>query len=836
MARSGSRTQRTVTVDGRKLRLTNPDKVLYPESGTTKADVQEYLASVAPVLLPQAAWRPATRKRWPDGVGTDTEPQKSFFRKDLEQPAPAWVPRMQLEHSDHTNTYPLVNEPAVLAWLGQVAALEIHVPQWRFAPDGSARNPDRLVLDLDPGPGMGLPACAELARLCREILTDMGLDAVPVTSGSKGIHLYAGLDGSYTSDQISQVAHELARSLEADHPDLAVSDMKKELRRGRILVDWSQNSASKTTVCPYSLRGRSWPHVAAPRTWQELDDPDLRQLDLHEVMDRVADGFDPMERFGIDPEEYAEDVAGSSEPVTDALSVYRSMRDRNKTSEPVPVDSPRATGEDSIFVIQKHHATRLHYDTRLERDDVLVSWAVPKGPPLRTGVNRLAVQTEDHPLEYATFEGRIPKGEYGAGEVSIWDTGTVEIEKWKDGKEVIAVLHGRADGGLGGRPRRYVFIRIDGDQWLMQLMKDQPKGERRQTSRKKPSCGVTMPRRGETSPHKDLLPAPMLATAAARGDVDPDDDWAFEGKWDGYRAVVGVSEDGMDVRSRNGHDLRGTFPELAGIADLAAPGTVVDGEIVALGRDSRPDFGLLQTRGKLTGTREIERAAKSTPVHFFAFDLLRTPDHGDVQDLGYDDRRALLEETLTAGRHLQIPDVLGTSSDIDLDVALGISRELGLEGVVAKRRDSVYRSGRRSPSWLKLKHEAHQEVVLIGWRQGRGGRSDTFGSLLLAVPAGEDGDSGPDGQLHYAGRVGTGFAAQELDDLRARLQRITRKTPAAGDVPAADRRDARWVSPKLVGEVTHSGRTRGGRLRHPVWRGLRPDKDPGEVCWASPLT
>src|SRR5699024_4244831 len=209
-------------------------------------------------------------------------------------------------------------------------------------------NPDRLVLDLDPGPGTGLADCAELARLSREILTDMGLQTVPVTSGSKGLHLYAALDGGYTSEQVSRVAHELARALEADHPDLAVSDMKKELRRGKVLVDWSQNSASKTTVCPYSLRGRAWPNVAAARTWDELEDPDLRQLDRHEVMARVADGTDPMERFGIDPEEYAEAGAGSAEPVADALSAYRSKRDRSRTPEPVPVDPPRAAGEDPI--------------------------------------------------------------------------------------------------------------------------------------------------------------------------------------------------------------------------------------------------------------------------------------------------------------------------------------------------------------------------------------------------------------------------------------------------------------------------------------------------------
>lgn len=833
MAGSGPRTQRTVTVDGRKLRLTHLDKVLYPESGTTKADVQEYLAAVAPVLLPQSAWRPVTRKRWPDGVGTSDEPQKPFFRKDLEKSAPDWVARMQLEHSDHTNTYPLANDPAVLAWFGQVAALEIHVPQWRFAPDGTARNPDRLVLDLDPGPGTGLTDCAELARLCREILTDMGLEAVPVTSGSKGIHLYAALDGSYTSAQVSQVAHELARSLEADHPDLAVSDMKKELRRGKILVDWSQNSASKTTVCPYSLRGRSRPTVAAPRTWDELNDPGLRQLDLHEVMARVADGTDPMGPFGIDP------AAGSTETAADSLSTYRSKRDGARTPEPVPSASPQASGTDPIFVIQEHHASSLHYDTRFERDDVLVSWAVPKGPPLRTGVNCLAVRTEDHPMEYASFEGRIPEGEYGAGEVSIWDTGTIEIEKWEDGEEVIAVLHGRADGGLGGEPRRFVLIRTDGDQWLMQLMKDQPQKSRATAGSRKQAKGSRQAakgsRRAESTvpPREDDLPTPMLATAASPGDIDPDDDWAFEGKWDGFRAIISVREDGVEVRSRNGKDMSATFPELAELAELAPPGTVVDGEVVALDRGSRPNFGLLQTRAKLTSRREIDRAQKSTPVHCFVFDVLRTPERGDVQDLDYDARRALLEEILTAGDHVQIPDALGRSEETSLDDALAVSRELGLEGVLAKRRDSTYRSGRRTHAWLKLKHDTHQEAVLIGWREGRGERSDTFGSLLLAVPDPSEDGGGP---LHYAGRVGTGFAAEELTDLRARLQRMTRKTPAAPDVPTADRRDAQWVSPKLVGEVSHSGRTRDGRLRHPVWRGLRPDKEPGEVQWEGPRT
>ena len=258
--------KQTVTVDGHRVTLTNLDKVLYPETRTTKADVLAYYAEIARFLIPHLEQRPVTRKRWVDGVGTMEHPGKAFFQKNLEASAPEWVPRQRIEHRDHTNEYPLVRDLAALTWLAQVAALELHVPQWRFGSDGVPRNPDRLVLDLDPGDGVGLTECAEVARLARSILQGMGLDPVPVTSGSKGIHLYAALDGTHTSDQVARVAHELARSLEADHPDLVVSEMKMSIRAGKVLVDWRQNNVAKTTIAPYSLRGRVRPTVAVPRT------------------------------------------------------------------------------------------------------------------------------------------------------------------------------------------------------------------------------------------------------------------------------------------------------------------------------------------------------------------------------------------------------------------------------------------------------------------------------------------------------------------------------------------------------------------------------------------
>jgi bifunctional non-homologous end joining protein LigD len=457
-----------VSIDGHRLTLTHLDKVLYPETGTTKREVIAYYAAVAEVMLPHVRDRAATRKRWVNGVGTEAAPGEMFFQKNLDDSTPAWVKRRTIEHKDHSNEYPLVNDLATLTWLAQIAALEIHVPQWQFGRTGTEHNPDRLVLDLDPGPGIGLAECAEVARIARQILQGMGLDPMPVTSGSKGIHLYAALDGKQTSDQVASVAHELARSLEADHPGLIVADMKKSLRDGKVLVDWSQNNGNKTTVAPYSLRGRAHPSVAAPRTWRELASKDLRQLDFTEVMKRVAAKPDPLAALTATGQDATDSPADS-----DRLAKYRSKRDASKTPEPVPAGRASASSGRS-FVIQEHHATRLHWDFRLEHDGVLVSWALPRGVPTDYRKNHLAVQTEDHPLEYGSFEGDIPKGEYGGGHVEIWDAGTYELEKWRDGEEVIVTIRGEKHG-----THRYALIHTGGEgkaeaNWLIHLMKDQP--------------------------------------------------------------------------------------------------------------------------------------------------------------------------------------------------------------------------------------------------------------------------------------------------------------------------------------------------------------------------
>ncbi|MFF2277562.1 ATP-dependent DNA ligase [Agromyces sp. NPDC058126] len=796
-----------VEVDGRRLRLTNLDKVMYPESGMTKGEVISYYAEIAPVMLPHVAGRPITRKRWVHGVGTAEDPEAPFFEKQLADHAPDWIRRGVIEHSDGPKTYPIAGDRATLVWLAQQAALELHVPQWRFAPDGSASNPDRMVFDLDPGPGMGLAECAEVARLVRDLIAGMGLEAMPVTSGSKGLHLYAELDGAQTSQQVSEVAHELARALEADHPELVVSSMRKSLRGGRVLIDWSQNNGKKTTIAPYSLRGRLRPTVAAPRTWDELEDPGLRHLEAHEVLAQVAERGDPMAGLA--------DASGPG-----PLATYLSMRREGRTPEPMPGGpGDGRVGEESRFVIQEHHARRLHFDLRLERDGVLKSWAVPKGVPESSGRNHLAVQTEDHPIEYLDFEGTIPSGEYGAGSMTVWDTGTYDVEKWRD-DEVIFTLAGSTGGPLGRV--RLVLIRTDGSgeksSWLLHRMKEQGGSPARAAPR---SSGSTSGAGSTASPVRE---APMLATPGTLG-LLRGEDWAFEWKWDGIRALARVEGGRVRLSSRNGIDVTARYPELHRLPELLDGDALLDGEIVALDAGGRPDFGVLQQRMGLTKPREIAEVAASVPVRLLLFDVLEA-DGESLVDEPYRVRRARLEALVRPRRG--VPVEVPALAEGSPEEALEESRVLGLEGIMAKRPGSVYRPGVRSDDWVKLKLTRTQEVVVGGYRRGVGGRAGRIRSLLVGIPVEGDGTEG-ERVLEYVGRVGSGFRERELEQLLARLDATVRPDPPFVEVPAMDAVDAVWVHPELVGEIEFSEWTGTGVARHPRWRGLRPDKSPDEV-------
>ncbi|MBF6334174.1 ATP-dependent DNA ligase [Nocardia transvalensis] len=740
---------------GVEVELNNLDKVLYPATGTTKGEVIDYFTAIAPALLPHIAGRPVTRKRWPNGVD-----EPSFFEKNLASHAPKWIGRHTVAHSDRHVTYPVIDSLAGLAWLGQQASLEIHVPQWRFV-DGERGPATRLVFDLDPGPGIGLAECAQVALWIRDTVRDVGLDAYPVTSGSKGIHVYVPLDRELSPGGASTVAKQVATGLEKLHPNLVTATMAKAARPGKIFLDWSQNNPAKTTIAPYSLRGRTYPTVAAPRTWEEIEDGKrLRHLTFDEVLQRWRDRGDVI--AALDPP--------LPEQISDPLRTYRSMRDPARTPEPVPSEPPSDTAGNR-FVIQEHHARRLHWDLRLERGGVLVSWAVPKGPPTSSDENRLAVHTEDHPLEYLTFHGKIPKGQYGAGEMTIWDSGTYETEKWRD-DEVIVRLHGdRIDG-------RYALIQTNGNQWLMHLMKPDGDEQKQPAANGKRAEPTELPR-GLT---------PMLATPGDVSILDADE-WAFETKWDGFRLIAEIEDGAVTLRSRKGLVVTGRYPRLAALGrELAGHSAVLDGEAVVFDDHGVANLGLLQ--------------AGAASAVFVAFDVLYL-DGTSLLRKRYSDRRRVLEALAGRAPSLVVPPRLD-GSGVD---ALRYSQEHGMEGVVAKRKDSVYLPGKRGQSWIKTRNWRTQQVVVGGYRRS-GARQ--FASLLVGVPH--------EGRLYYVGRVGTGFSDQEMTELATHLHRLERKTsPFDNELQPDERKDAVWVTPKLTGTVRYMNWTESGRMWHPAW-------------------
>jgi bifunctional non-homologous end joining protein LigD len=441
------------------------------------------------------------------------------------------------------------------------------------------------------------------------------------------------------------------------------------------------------------------------------------------------------------------------------------------------------------FVIQEHHASTLHWDFRLERGGVLVSWALPKGLPIDPTRNHLALHTEDHPLEYADFEGMIPAGEYGAGTVAIWDRGTYSLEKWTD-REVKVVLEGSHARG------RYVLFPTGAKQWMMHRMDPLPEGY------------APMP----------PTPKPMLARTGA---LPPSDEgWAYEFKWDGIRAIVTVEGGRARAVTRNGNELSGAFPELAEIGEaLGAQPAILDGELVAFDEHGRPNFGRLAHRLHVTSEREVRRRSTQVRATFLAFDLLYL-DGQNLLSRTYDERRERLDSLALAGETFATPAAFREASG---SAVLRAAADQGLEGIVAKQRHSPYRPGSRSGEWIKVKCFRTQEVIIGGWTAGRGERTGSLGSLLLGV-------FDQEGALRYAGKVGTGFDAATRDALIALLGPLAADTsPFVDRLPPTERATAHFVRPEIVGEVRFGEWTADGRLRHPSWRGLRTDKAPFEV-------
>src|SRR5213595_1217254 len=425
----------------KELQISNPDKVLYPAGKFTKADVARYYERIARFLLPHFRNRPVTLKRYPNGVFGE-----AFYEKDAPGFTPRWVktfPVPRREGGPDIN-YILINDVRTLTWAANMAALELH-PFLHRVP--RIERPTYIVFDLDPGEKTNIVQCAEVAFLLRDVLTKLRLKSFAKVSGSKGIQLYIPLNTAMTYDATQPFARAIAEVLEKAHPNKIVADMAKKLRVGKVFIDWSQNADHKTTIGVYSLRAkRPRPYVSMPVKWEELRKAlrieDVAELDFPpdaalKRLKRVGDLFAPVLKLKQKlPKEFARLIPARPTKRSQSLEAYSAKRNFARTAEPAP-EAPRRSRQGSRrrFVVQKHAASHLHYDLRLEMHDVLKSWAVPKGVPLKQDETRTAFETEDHPVEYLQFEGIIPRGEYGAGTVMVWDIGTYELidgNVWKN--------------------------------------------------------------------------------------------------------------------------------------------------------------------------------------------------------------------------------------------------------------------------------------------------------------------------------------------------------------------------------------------------------------------
>jgi len=547
------------------------------------------------------------------------------------------------------------------------------------------------------------------------------------------------------------------------------------------------------------------------------------------------------------------------------LEEYRRKRDFNQTPEPSGDPAARSGGElsaweqlphGSRFCVQKHRATRMHFDFRLEHDGVLLSWAVPRGPSLDPAKKRLAVQTEDHPIDYGEFEGVIPSG-YGAGTVMLWDIGTFEWVKESaadfDRSRLKGDIKFRLSGTklsgefalvhIGERGRQYGGSSDGEKNWLMLKKRDasvvvgfeaidldvsvktgrslaeiaregggDPR-EMRRAARAQGGPPATDPPAVAAAPA--VAPPPMLAVSADR--PFSREGWLFELKYDGIRAMVSAAGDQVRISGRRGNDETGHYPEAQAIrAGIHASQAIVDGELVVLDAAGKPSFERMQQRMNVTRDIDVRRVAAEHPVTFIAFDLLEL-DGRDLLSTELRIRKKTLRETIVDSPNILFAEHVERDGTSLFEVA----RESGIEGIVAKRADSLYRPGIRSPDWVKIKSWRSQSCVIAGYTAGRGKRTNQLGALILAVL---DGTS-----LVHCGQVGTGFDDKTLRDLRDRLKPLEVTTCQLEITPKTSE-PATWVKPELVCEVRHAGWTRDGILRHPAYRTLRPDLTPADCA------
>ncbi|MCW5910982.1 MAG: non-homologous end-joining DNA ligase [Cyclobacteriaceae bacterium] len=763
-------------VGKRKLELSNLEKVLFPEDAVTKAEIIEYYLKIAPTLLQHIKGRALTLIRFPDGITGE-----SFYQKNRPEWAPDWLEFVKLGKEDKKD-YIIATEPASLVWLANLASLELHQLHSR-KPD--FERPDYMVFDLDPPEDFDFTKIVSLALELRTFIESFGYTCFVKTTGGKGIHICCPLEAKWDFHTVFEAAQAIARPFTEKFPKETTLHIKKEARKGRVLIDIFRIRSGQSIVSPYSLRGRNNAPVSMPLTWDEIAQlKSPLEFTICNAVDKVVqdgDAWEGMDAFAVEIHTHRKTKITKEKKLPpnpkhktpEQLESYEKKRDFQKTPEP---EARLAEGTGTSFVIHRHHASHLHYDLRLEQDGVLKSWAVPRGLPPYPGIKRLAVQTEDHPMKYLTFDGEIPKGQYGAGEMWIYALGKYQVTKEKKDGFYFRLSSKEVNG-------EYRIYKIKAKEWLLERV-DTPQVNYLQHTIE-----------------------PMLSGSADK--PPPGNNYLHEIKWDGIRVLIALEDGQVRIRTRNQVDVTRQFPELT-VADKAFRATcgLFDAEIVCLDKVGKADFKKVIQRMMSTGETSIQNGMKSNPAYCYIFDCL------------YMDGRSLIHEPLHKRREW-LKDAIRPDTPYRISEAVDdgealfeAAREFALEGIISKDKSARYLPGKRSDYWLKVKVRNTRECVILGYNPGKGDRSVTFGGLHIAE---RDGDN-----LIYRGKVGTGFDDATIKEIFKQLKLLREiKKPVPGKV--MDEKTSRWVEPRLMAEISFSMITEDQQFREPVFVRLRPD-------------
>lgn len=763
-------------VGKRQVELSNLDKVLYPEDHVVKAEIIEYYLKIAPTLLHHIKGRALTLIRFPDGIHGEM-----FYQKNRPEWAPEWVEFVTL--GKEVKDYIIATEPATLVWLANLAALEFHQLHSR-KPD--FEHPDYIVFDIDPPEGYNFSDVVEIALDLKKHIESYGYTPFAKTTGGKGIHICCPIEQQWDFHTVFEAAQSIATAFVENRSTTLTLHIKKEARKGRVLIDIYRIRSGQSIVCPYSLRGRVGAPVSMPLLWEELESlTNPAVFNIQTALEKVLKDGDAWEAFDA----YAVELhthrntkvskakklpASKKHKSPEQLQAYAQKRNFEKTPE--PAGNVTESGGHK-FVVHRHHASRLHYDLRLEQDGVLKSWAVPKGLPPHPGVKRLAVQTEDHPMEYLTFDGKIPKGQYGAGDMWIYALGKYQITKEKKDGFYFRLASKEFTG-------EYRMHKMKEKEWLLERV-DEP----------------------QINYLQDMI-VPMLSDSATK--PPQGDNYIYEIKWDGIRALIALSEGQVRIYNRNQRDITAQFPELL-VGDKAFRATcaLFDAEIVSLDKDGRPVFKKVINRLMSTGEATIQKLSKSAPVHCYIFDCL------------YLDGRPLINEPLLKRREW-LADVVKHNTPYRVSEVVedgrslfSVASEHQIEGIMAKQKESKYLPGKRSDCWLKIKVRQACECVIIGYTTGKGERGITFGALHIA-------EKKENGELQYRGKVGTGFDDATVKEISKELKKLkVIKKPIKEKAP--DEKTTTWVDPILMAEISYSRITPDNMYREPVFIRMRPD-------------